>query len=153
MDTLDRARKYVAKLPIAVSGQFGHNATFRAACALVRNFGLAETDAMSLLREWNNGCQPPWSERELEYKVKSALAVTGTRTPARDKARSRPAPSTTVPKRSQFVPATLKRIAALLPSADEQYIKDRSPVHPDTHTPASFLHRLFRSEIGRASCR
>jgi hypothetical protein len=72
---LDRARRYLAKLPPAVSGQGGHNATFRAASVLVQGFALNEADAMALLHEFNEGCQPPWSECELLHKVRSAMGA------------------------------------------------------------------------------
>ena len=39
-DVADRARKYLAKIPPAVSGQGGHGATFHAACVLTLGFGL-----------------------------------------------------------------------------------------------------------------
>lgn len=75
MNPLDRARAYLAKLPPAVSGAGGHNSTFRAACHLVR-FGLADGDAMTLLREWNGThCSPPWTERELAHKLADAHRV------------------------------------------------------------------------------
>src|SRR5688572_28188866 len=68
----DRARSYLAKLPPAVSGQGGHNATLRAACELAR-FGLSDGDAMALLADWNRThCQPPWTEPELRHKWQSA---------------------------------------------------------------------------------
>jgi hypothetical protein len=75
-----RARKYLAKLPPAISGQGGHAATFRAACRLVIGFGLDREQALSLLLEWNEThCQPPWSERELKHKVDDALKQPGWR--------------------------------------------------------------------------
>jgi hypothetical protein len=77
MNTLDTARACLAKLPPAISGAGGHNATFRAACCIVR-FGLADGDAMILLRQWNGThCQPPWTERELIHKLKDARRVAG----------------------------------------------------------------------------
>lgn len=76
---VERARKYLATLPVSISGQGGHNAAFRAACASVIDFGLSESDAMGLLREWNQGCQPPWSERELSHKVSDATKQPGER--------------------------------------------------------------------------
>jgi hypothetical protein len=39
---------------------------------VVRGFALADDDAMSVLREWNARCAPPWSERELLEKVRNA---------------------------------------------------------------------------------
>jgi KaiC/GvpD/RAD55 family RecA-like ATPase len=67
-----RASLYLRKFPPAISGQKGHDTTFRAACILVLGFGLNELEAMEVLREWNKGCLPPWSERELLHKVQSA---------------------------------------------------------------------------------
>ncbi len=81
---LDRARKYISTMPKAISGQGGHNATFRVACVLVLGFGLSEGEALGLLREWNIGCEPPWSERELEHKVQSAAKQEGERNYLRD---------------------------------------------------------------------
>jgi putative DNA primase/helicase len=66
-------------MPGAVSGQGGHNQTFRAACVLVRNFALQVKEALPLLREWNETCQPPWSERELLHKLEDAEKVKGPR--------------------------------------------------------------------------
>jgi len=71
MNPFEQARRYLASIPPAVSGQGGHNQTFSAACALVWGFELSELDAMSLLREWNMSCQPPWSDAELVHKVQT----------------------------------------------------------------------------------
>lgn len=69
----DRASRYLRAMPPAISGSGGHLATFRAAVALVRGFGLPEQEALSLLmRDFNPRCQPPWSERELRHKITSA---------------------------------------------------------------------------------
>ena len=67
----DSARAYVAKLPAAISGAGGHNTTLAAACWCVR-FGLDDTDALALLREFNQRCQPPWAEKELAHKLAAA---------------------------------------------------------------------------------
>lgn len=76
---LRRARQYLAKLPPAISGRGGHVATFRAACRLTIGFGLDGDQALALLREWNDACQPPWSEKELVHKVEDALKQPGWR--------------------------------------------------------------------------
>lgn len=76
---VERARKYVAKLPPAISGQSGHNATFRTACVLVLGFGLNQDEALRVLGEWNLTCQPPWSEHELQHKIASAAKQSGER--------------------------------------------------------------------------
>ena len=76
---VERATKYLAKLPPAISGHGGHDATFHAACTLVLGFGLDRDGALSVIRTWNELCQPPWSERELEHKVDDALKQPGWR--------------------------------------------------------------------------
>ena len=68
----ERARKYVAAIDGAVSGQGGHAQTFRVAQALVRGFSLDGETAYQLLAEYNERCAPRWSERELRHKIKSA---------------------------------------------------------------------------------
>jgi len=75
----ERARRYLATMPPAVSGQGGHNTTFRVACVLVLGFNLSPEDAYALLAEWNATCLPPWSERELQHKINSANAKEGER--------------------------------------------------------------------------
>ena len=39
-EVLEHARKYVAAMPPAISGQGGHNQTYSVACTLVQGFGL-----------------------------------------------------------------------------------------------------------------
>lgn len=68
----DRARRYLKEVPPAVSGQGGHNATYHAACVLVRGFALAVPDALEVLTEWNTGCKPPWSHKDLLRKIHEA---------------------------------------------------------------------------------
>lgn len=68
----ERARAYMLTVDPAVSGAGGHNTTFRAACALVLGFGLDPETAFPLLAEWNERCDPPWTEKELEHKLRSA---------------------------------------------------------------------------------
>lgn len=56
---IERARRYIAKCRVAISGQRGHDTTFHVAAILWQGFGLTEADTLMLLREWNCGCQPP----------------------------------------------------------------------------------------------
>lgn len=73
---IERVRRYLATLPPAVAGQRGHDATFRAACALVHRFGLPEEIALGLLlSDYNPRCSPPWTLAELAHKVRDALAA------------------------------------------------------------------------------
>lgn len=72
-DIRERASRFLAKMPEAIDGSEGHKATLRAAIALVRGFGLSQTDALDMLvREYNPRCRPPWTERELRHKVQDA---------------------------------------------------------------------------------
>jgi len=66
-----RAAAYLRRVPAAVSGQHGHNATFRAAAILCR-FGLSEEEAMPILNEYNERCIPPWEEKDLRRKYREA---------------------------------------------------------------------------------
>jgi hypothetical protein len=75
-DTLSRARAYVATMAPAIAGQHGHSAAFKVATALVHGFGLSEDEAFPLFEEYSARCQPPWSRRELEHKLNSALRTT-----------------------------------------------------------------------------
>lgn len=81
----ERASKYLAKMEPSVSGQGGHNAAFKAACALVLGFDMTTDQAYNLLAsEFNPRCQPPWSEKELRHKVESANVQPGQRGYIRD---------------------------------------------------------------------
>lgn len=74
MTNLERCLAYLSKLPPAVSGSGGHNATLRAACECVR-FGLSDAEALQALGEFNRRCSPPWSERDLAHKLESARRI------------------------------------------------------------------------------
>ena len=68
-----RARGYLANIEGAISGQRGHDRTFRVACVLTNKFGLTLDEAWPLIVEWNRQCEPPWSEKELLHKLQDAL--------------------------------------------------------------------------------
>jgi hypothetical protein len=72
---IERAEAYAAAYPPAVSGQDGHGVTFRLACVLVNGFALDANTALGILHRWNAGCNPPWSSKELDHKVASAVEV------------------------------------------------------------------------------
>src|SRR5262249_41530014 len=55
-----------------ISGQRGHDATWAVAQVLVRGFALRIDEARPLLEEYSQRCQPPWSDKELEHKLRSA---------------------------------------------------------------------------------
>ena len=69
---VERAKRYVASVPPAISGQHGDVHTFRVCCRLARGFALDDEQALHVLAEWNARCQPPWSEAELLDKLRCA---------------------------------------------------------------------------------
>jgi hypothetical protein len=71
-DRMERARRYLAAVPPAVSGQHGDVHTFRICCRLVRGFALSDADALAVMSEWNARCEPPWAYRELRDKLARA---------------------------------------------------------------------------------
>jgi hypothetical protein len=72
MTTVERARRYISRMPAAVSGQNGHQAAWAAAQVLLRGFALSPDEARPLMQEYNTRCLPPWSETELEHKIQDA---------------------------------------------------------------------------------
>ena len=69
-----RAALWLSKVPPAVSGQSGHSTTYTAAVGLVHGFQLSEGDSLALLSNWNQSCQPPWTDRELIHKIREAAS-------------------------------------------------------------------------------
>ncbi len=69
----DRAAAYIAKMDAAIEGAGGDRQTFHVACKLVE-FGLSSSDAFRLLSEYNNRCEPKWTEEALSRKLKCAFA-------------------------------------------------------------------------------
>ncbi len=73
---VDRARAYLSKCEVSISGSGGHNAAFIVAQKLVRGFALSVDEAHALLaNDWNPRCQPPWSDRALRHKVEQAASL------------------------------------------------------------------------------
>lgn len=74
---IERAAKYLAKMPIAVDGSNGSKDCFKAACVCVKGFLLSVDESLDAMREWNANCQPPWSEHELRHKLTDAAKASG----------------------------------------------------------------------------
>lgn len=74
-DAIRRAKSYLARMDPAISGQNGHDVCFRAACVCVEGFNLSEEEAMQAIQDWNARCVPPWNDRELRHKIRSAAKV------------------------------------------------------------------------------
>jgi RepB DNA-primase N-terminal domain len=72
LDPVERARRYLARVPPAIAGEHGDVHTYRVCCRLVRGFALSDHEALTVLTEWNARCRPPWTESELEDKLRRA---------------------------------------------------------------------------------
>ena len=72
MDTIERARAYLATVPAAVDKSGGRPTLFKAAKVLAFDFDMPELEALPLLREYNARCLPPFPERELRDALASA---------------------------------------------------------------------------------
>jgi hypothetical protein len=71
-DVLERAGRYLDRVPPAIAGEHGDVHTFRVCCRLVRGFALDDVEALGVLQQWNERCQPPWTEPELVDKLRRA---------------------------------------------------------------------------------
>jgi hypothetical protein len=69
---IERARAYLARMPVSVQYQGGSDAAFAVALVLVKGFDLSEQDALPLFIEWNAGCLPPWQVSDLLHKLRDA---------------------------------------------------------------------------------
>ncbi len=154
---IERARRYVAKCPAAVSGQNGHNATFLVATTLVHGFGLDEAEALTLLREYNQRCSPLWSEGELRHKIKSA-AHAAHQTPrghllddgAGAGSARPPKPLPPPPPKPRFRPEVLRRVANKVAEIHDvvRFLTERSPMPVARHDSASVLRHLYPPRSG-----
>ncbi len=67
-----RAAQWLLTAPLAVEGAGGDDATYKVALHL-KDLGCDVDQAIDLLAPWNERCSPPWSEEELEAKVRNAF--------------------------------------------------------------------------------
>ena len=74
-EAFERCRRYIDRIEGAISGNNGHRTTFRVACKIAEFLGehLTVEQAMPIMREYNQRCEPPWSEAELLHKVSDAF--------------------------------------------------------------------------------
>jgi len=119
VNVMDRARRYLVRMPPSISGSDGHGVAFRTACILVLGFGLTREEAMLLLSEWNQSCRPPWSEKELLHKVEEANKQPGERNFLRDTPQQQ-WQSIVIPKFT--APVEPKHDGITLASAAESYL-------------------------------
>lgn len=71
-DPIKAAAAYLAKVPPAISGQWGHKKIYHAACILIDGFALSTEDARPILLNWNETCQPSFSQADVERKLLEA---------------------------------------------------------------------------------
>ena len=71
-NNFDQARRFIHTAPPAVSGNGGHNTTFRVACDLIHGFGLSDDEALKLLGEYNTRLEEQWTNAELRHKIEGA---------------------------------------------------------------------------------
>lgn len=153
---IERARRCIAPMAAAVSGQKGHAATFGVACALVHGFALSIGEALPLMQEYNLRCQPPWSDAELHHKLHTAEKwdkhdkprghLLGDRVPSQPSQSTAPAPAPRPAARKvEFDPEKLREksepwnTVVRLP-----WLANRSAVDPASVTPERFLAMLYR---------
>lgn len=151
--TLERASRYIAKSHPAVSGQGGHNATFHVASVLVHGFALAESDALVLLREFNQRCLPPWSEGELIHKIKSAtnavhLLPRGHLLGGKKGSPVSTKPIPPPPPKPKFQKSVLRRIAQKYEATNDMvaFLAERSPVMVGRQDSTNVLRHLYPKE-------
>lgn len=69
--TIEKCRKYLAKMAPAIQGQKGSDRALAAACAVFK-FGIDGAEARALFQEYSDRCEPPWSDSEIEHKLSDA---------------------------------------------------------------------------------
>ena len=67
-------RSYISKIDGAVSGQARHSKTFCVACKVRDRLKglLSPEECLPIMQEYNQRCEPPWSDEELLHKLVSA---------------------------------------------------------------------------------
>lgn len=117
MEIGERIQRYLNECPPAVSGQGGHDQTFFVACRLINGFDLSEDQAFYWLSEYNRKCDPPWNDRELAHKIRSAMST------SHDKPRGH-----LLGDSRRYAPGDLKRNSKAMPAAAAPKVKvDAAP--------------------------
>lgn len=162
MSTLDeRIRKYVAAMPVAVSGQGGSNACLAVACVLIWGWDLSPAEAMPFLQEYSATCSPPWSDKELQHKLRSAEKKAPSdgkprgylrQGRGRDERVSRPAAAVAPVKkveRAEWAKVNreaVEQFVAGVPPLDFEWFSRRSPVDVASVGTGEFLSALFGAD-------
>ena len=160
---VERARRCVYSMQPAVSGAGGHNATFAVACALVHGFALSISEAMPIMLEFNARCSPPWSERELDYKLRSADKASHENPrghlvgedfkPQVRKPEVGQAKQWAAPLKVNFDPVKLQTLAANWRGiVNLPWLANRSVVDPATVSAGDFLKLLYTHPAEKILC-
>lgn len=152
----ERARLYIARMPGAVSGSNGHNATFSVACALVKGFNLSVDEARPLMEEYNQRCDPPWRPNDLEYKLNSAdrsgddqargYLLDGNEDAVGAPSPSSQAPAYTPPPKAEYDASKLTKFAGdWANTADLLWLANRSVYDPALVNSERYLRALYKA--------
>lgn len=150
-----RIAKYMEHAEPAIAGQHGHTAALLAARHLVWDWGLSEIEALPYFKVYNERCEPPWEEAELERKLKQALDYSDHKTtrghlvgeeysPPAKASGEEPTSKRESPSRLVFEPEKLARLAGQLSETiDADYLEARSKFTCWNRSPAGVLHKLY----------
>jgi hypothetical protein len=76
-DPIRRCFAYLATMSAAISGANGHSAILKVAIAIVR-FGIGDAEGRAILADWNStNADPPFSDRQLDHKMREAVRLAG----------------------------------------------------------------------------
>lgn len=78
-DRADRARRYLVRTPCPPVGAGSDQATFVAACRLVRGFGLSSSEALLVLSEWAPDFDAWWLESKVSAAIRYGNEATGSK--------------------------------------------------------------------------
>lgn len=169
---LERARRLLARAPNLYRSpehpQNSHDELFKAACALVHGFELDQGSAFTLLREYANRSDMPWTDQELQYKLRSAAhsahelprghllsaapisRPADAQAPAASEPMQAPRPASSPRKLVEFSPEKLRGLAAKWRRSDGksqvtvEWLANRSAADPFTIGPATYLAAMYR---------
>jgi hypothetical protein len=124
----------------AIERNGGDRQTFIVACKLVE-FGLSQSDAMTVLLEYNTRCQPAWNEAGLTRKLRAAFSRAAPDTRFDDEAIFTPG----VKERPKWPPLNGARQAAVIKqqAMGLSDLLERSPVNLESPSPQVYLNDLF----------
>lgn len=121
------------RIPPAISGQDGSGTTASLAAKLACR-GAGKEEILDHLRAYNERCEPPWSERDLEHKAADALKFVG-RSSAASNGTSKQPRLTAPSAKSSAAEKTMHRTSAIASVPLPQPLSD--PTH-------KFLTALFQ---------